>query len=767
MSIALSIGPGIRAAHVSAELPKMSRFNFWTVFYTFYNCEPEFPDYANLCLSIARLRILLQAKSQGRKLSMPEFSPSDRRKLSCLIESRRSTIVDRWYACQFDPERLRRFEIAGVNNVERQTLVDLFLTPLLNLLTGYLRSGDASYQDVYLDERLRYAPHTADITVRESFFSEVLPSDEDAIIREITQDGELLRTFLTRLHAPLLSSSAEDSVRLLALGDCLMNEIRVFLPSRCKSAGINLDARMLYFSAATGKDLQTGEAIQFLSTNPTDLIALSFLTYEGLPPYSLLLREADRLSQSEIADRVAGITGLMRKFMLELRERTEVPFLLHNSSGLPLSRLRRRLPVLPPLSRPHRIVSELINSAICELAENIPNTILIDERSVAASRGYRKSMAAVIPAAISGKSFFHTSRFGEYLADSYLEVIRAYRDLGNAKVLLLDFDETLWEGVMAEEAVRQFSDRQRLLRQLREEGILLVAVSKNNPQNLRWSEMILQPSDFALSKVSWNTKVQSIQEAAQELDLGIDSFVLIDDSATERELVRASFPKIRTLDSTSPDTWRSLQLLLSFPNTRKTEEARARTELYRAQAARREAMSQAVDYPGMMASLGLEARFGLASDHDLNRVNELIQRTNQFNTTTARYSRAQLRAFLSDDEHRVYVSHLSDKYSNLGLVAVVIIRRSGGDAIFDSFVMSCRAMGFGLERLMLCLVLDAEKDVSRFIGKFVPTDRNRPASTIFSDAGFRPISESDSLLEAAQPRPEAPSWFRVSSLHAS
>src|SRR5262249_9698834 len=163
-------------------------------------------------------------------------------------------------------------------------------------------------------------------------------------------------------------------------------------------------------------------------------------------------------------------------------------------------------------------------------------------------------------------------------------------------------------------------------------------------------------------------------------------------------------------------------------NTRATDEARLRTEMYRQQARRREALNGSFDYPAMMASLELEVRFGPANRKDLDRIAELIQRTNQFNTTTIRYSKPELEAFLAGGRHGVYVAALSDKFGSVGLVGVVIVERQGDERVFQSFVMSCRAMGFELERLMLRLVLEAEESgAARFVGRFVPTDRNTPA----------------------------------------
>ncbi len=692
------------------------------------------------------------------------LSPDQRARLASLLERAEPGILERWYDNQFDEAFLREFEIAGADHIEKSTVSGFFLTPLFKLLVAYLRTGDPDYRDVYLDERLRYAPHSSERAVRAAFFARSIPLDHKAIVEESAAGPELaaeLNEFLAGVHEPLLAPNAPNSVRLLALGDCLMNEVRVFLPSRCREAGMSLDMRMLYFSAAMGKGLATQEALAFLLSNPTDLIALSFLTYEGVPPYPLLLREATQLSQSQIEDRVTAIVGLMRRFMEELRERTEVPFLVHNASGLPLTGWRRYVPGLPPLSRAQQRVIDTLNRFIGELAQNVPNTLLIDENSAAARWGYRESMKAVVPQDIARNSFFHTSRFGKYLAEPYAEIIESYQTLRKTKVLLIDFDDTLWKGVMADGQVQHHKDRQDLLRRLKDAGILLVAISKNDPRNLRWDETVLQPSDFALLKINWNPKAQSIKEIAQQLKLGIDSFVLVDDNPTERELIHSQFPQIPVFDPNVPATWASLERLLSFPNTRNTEEARARTEMYRAQAKRKEALSQAVDYPAMMASLQLEAQFGPAHASDLSRVAELIQRTNQFNTTTIRYSRAQLQDFVASETHRVYVAELSDKYSRLGLVAVAIVERRGTDAIFDSFILSCRAMGFGFERLMLRLVLDEEAHAQRFIGKFVPTDRNLPASQVFAETGFKKANETESVLERTDPRPEAPPWFKV------
>jgi FkbH-like protein len=544
----------------------------------------------------------------------------------------------------------------------------------------------------------------------------------------------------------------------------VFNDVRVFLLPRASARKISLDMRCVYFSAALGNELGTTEVDAAMADTRYDLFAFSFFTYEGLPPYLALLREADQLSTEQIASRVQALASLAERYLTTLRGKTDAPFILHNVSGLPLTRYRKYLPFVPALSKGRRAVIDALNEALRQMADGIPNVILLDEEAAARKFGIRKAARPAVPRRLLRGAYFHTTQFGEPLADAYIDLLMSFRDLRKAKVLLLDFDNTLWEGVMADGSVTHRADGQQLLRKLKDAGMLLVALSKNDPKNIRWDEMVLKPEDFAALKISWNLKAQSISEVANELDLGLDSFVVIDDSAQERDLISSQLAKVRTLDATDARTWKSLELLLRFPNTKDTDESRARTAMYRAQAERRRDQANAsaeLDYPSMMASLGLRLRFGKAGGKDLERLTELVQRTNQFNTTTKRYTKAELSSFMTSAEMGVYVADVTDKFGAFGLVATIILTRSGEEARIDSFVMSCRAMGFGLEQGFLRLVLDAEPQAARILGAFVPTDRNAPSARVFADNGFRAVDETMWELKSEAERPVVPAWIKV------
>jgi HAD superfamily phosphatase (TIGR01681 family) len=375
--------------------------------------------------------------------------------------------------------------------------------------------------------------------------------------------------------SPLLAVAENGSVvRVLAIGDSLLDELRSFLSAACRRDGVMFDMRHLRFGAVVNGSLDATETLEVVRQHSADLIALSFLTYEGIPAYPALLREGETLSTSEIEARVEAIVGLMRGFLSTLRNYTDAPFLVHGVCGLPLSRWRRRLPLVASLSPTQRRIRELLNREIRTLVEHTPNTLFIDEAAIAASVGLRACEHSVVPQGVIPQSRSRASRFGELLSESYARVVRAYAQLRKTKVLLVDFDDTLWHGPMADGPVEHHRDRQRLLLRLKEAGVLLVALSKNDPAIVRWDEMQLKPKDFALLKISWGSKADAIRAAAAELDLDLDSMVFIDDNPVERALIREHLPAVCALDANDDRTWDALVQMLTFPNTKETNEVR-------------------------------------------------------------------------------------------------------------------------------------------------------------------------------------------------
>jgi hypothetical protein len=261
----------------------------------------------------------------------------------------------------------------------------------LNLLIEYIRVGEDRYRYVYQDERLRYAPHRASPEERRDFFATVLPQDEQALLNSTNETSERisLERILKEVHNPLTAPLSDTPVHLLALGDCLMNELRVFLPANAREQGISLDMRCLYFSAVMGRGLSIDEVVDYLGKNKVDLISMSFLSFEGIPAYPLLLREADRLSSAEIEKRAEEIIAVIRNFMDDLRKHTQVPFLIHDTSGLRVTGFRKRLPFLPVFSSNRKKLIDVLNKGLRELVDSFPKSVLIQEEKVVKAHGHR------------------------------------------------------------------------------------------------------------------------------------------------------------------------------------------------------------------------------------------------------------------------------------------------------------------------------------------------------------------------------------------
>ena len=401
-----------------------------------------------------------------------------------------------------------------------------------------------------------------------------------------------------------------------------------------------------------------------------------------------------------------------------------------------------------------------INQRVAELVAGTENTLFVDEDAMVTRGGGLRAVAAPLLGDGFDDAYVHHSRYGDVLAREYEQILDAHALLGRAKALLVDFDNTLWDGVMADGPVGHHRDRQRQLKRLRQAGVLLVALSKNDADSIRWEEMELDPEDFVLQQINWRPKPDNVSEAVAVLDIAADTFVLLDDNPAERALVCENVPGVRALDPGDPAADRALAQWLEFPSTRQTDEARRRTDMYREAAERRKALGgREHDYDLMMRKPepGRRGAAGGAADRD--RLLELIQRTNQFNTTTRRRSAAEVDQLMSDPASAVHVATLSDRFGDLGVVAVAILRDAGDQqSRSTAVIMSCRAMGFGLEQFPARRGPGRRPRAATITAPFVVTDRNGPAA-LYPELRLPRDRPGHWRLGPDEPRPQAPGWF--------
>jgi FkbH-like protein len=327
------------------------------------------------------------------------------------------------------------------------------------------------------------------------------------------------------------------------------------------------------------------------------------------------------------------------------------------------------------------------------------------------------------------------------------------------KCLVLDLDNTLWGGVLGEEGPEgiriaegdpvgeAFRAFQTAIKAVQQRGLLLAACSKNNRADVEEvfrlrPEMPLGLADFAATRINWEPKHQNIEAIARELNIGTDSLVFVDDNPAECELVRQMLPEVEVIQLPR-DPARYAGLLLDLPSLERLEiaaEDRRKTAQYKEQAAREASREAAGDMDAYLESLGTVVTTWPATPAELTRVHQLFAKTNQFNLTTKRYRPAEVETFMTSPDWHLEVVKAGDRFGDLGIIAVLLLDlRRPGTVTVDSVLMSCRAMGRGIETVIgnrIKAVARSRAPGGLIVGEFRPTAKNKPAADFYPRQGF-------------------------------
>jgi FkbH-like protein len=330
------------------------------------------------------------------------------------------------------------------------------------------------------------------------------------------------------------------------------------------------------------------------------------------------------------------------------------------------------------------------------------------------------------------------------------------------RCLVLDLDNTLWGGVIGDDGLggirlghgpdgEAFQDFQRAIKSLALRGVVLAVCSKNDPQTarepfLQHPEMILKLEDFAAFEASWAPKSTSIAQIARVLDLGLSSLAFVDDNAYEREQVRAALPGIDVIDLPE-DPAGYAAALAAYPYFELpsfTAEDRNRGQQYRARTAALQLQEEATSLEEYQARLNMVATVGPVDEINLDRVVQLINKTNQFNLTTRRRNREEVLHLLTRADVDMFQIRLRDCFADHGLIAVAIGIQDQESMEIDTLLMSCRVIGRELERVIVNEIADRAKarGCTEVLGVYVPTDRNALVAELYPRLGFE-SGESD------------------------
>jgi FkbH-like protein len=333
------------------------------------------------------------------------------------------------------------------------------------------------------------------------------------------------------------------------------------------------------------------------------------------------------------------------------------------------------------------------------------------------------------------------------------------------KCLVLDLDNTLWGGIVGEDGVHgirighgdaegeAYLTFQYAVRSLLERGIILAICSKNNIEDVdevfnQRSEMVLKKDDFSAIQVNWDYKYLNIQKIAAELNIGIDSMVFVDDNPAECAMVREALPEVSTIHlSGDPSQFaETLMQLSEFERLFISAEDKDKRNQYQQNAKRTQQKYNIGNINDYLKSLGTKVLIKQATKRNLPRIHQLFSKTNQFNVTTIRYSPADIETFLMGNHWDLNIVQVKDKFGDLGIVGLYLVEQKNNIARIDSLVLSCRALGRGIET---CIMNNIKQDFlqsgkcSILQGLFSRTAKNKPASTFYTDQGFSLITDNE------------------------
>lgn len=410
-----------------------------------------------------------------------------------------------------------------------------------------------------------------------------------------------------------------------------------------------------------------------------------------------------------------------------------------------------------------RRVINKFNQAIENYAEVNPQVFVFDYdswlRDVGKNNAYDPKFDFIASMKIK-------ERYLPDLAREYLRYLKPSLGLIK-KVLVLDLDNTLWGGILGEDGFdgialgphppgNAFLHFQKKILALFNRGVILAVNSSNNREEVlhvldNHPHMVLRRSHFSALKINWQDKVENMREMARELNLGLDSFVFLDDDAANRAKMREMLGEVFTPDLPQDSAYygKFLDELDVFENLYLTDEDKRRGQLYAEEEQRRTFETAASSLEEFLRRLDLEVKISKDDDRFIPRLAQLTEKTNQFNLRTVRYTQEQVARFVSSPNHIVLSLEAKDRFGEYGLVGLAIVGKESPRWFIDTLLLSCRVIGKGVEKCLLSKIIEEARksNAGSILGEYIPTGKNTPAASFYGENGFELLERRDAGQE--------------------
>ena len=489
--------------------------------------------------------------------------------------------------------------------------------------------------------------------------------------------------------------------------------------------------------------------------DPADLIAFapdivyvctSYLNVRNAPPV--------HCTEEEFAGYVAAEAGRYRQIWDAIKKNLTAQ-IIQNTFELPPYEVLGNLGTVSSGGASRFLLA--LNAEFARAAANDPRLLLQDNQMQSARIGLEQ--------------WFDWNRYFSYkvllTTEANIAVARSLTSIVQAmygrsrKVLVLDLDNTLWGGVIGDDGVDKiqigretpvaeaYTAFQEYCLSLQRRGVLLAVCSKNNPeiarQGLEHPDSVLKLEHFSSFQANWEPKHENIFKIAQELNLGADSFVFVDDNPAERAIVEAQIPGIAVPDvgSDVAEYAGIIEAGRYFEPVSMSQEDIARAALYQSNAQRTQMEAAFADYGEYLDSLEMSAEIEPFNAMYIERIAQLTNKTNQFNLTTRRYTLAEMEAVMRDPRHIGLYGKLSDRFGDNGLISIVLGRQEDDVLHLDLWLMSCRVLKRDMEEAMLDAVVRRarERNIGQLRGYYLPTKKNGMVADLYGRLGFERVSE--------------------------
>jgi FkbH-like protein len=567
-----------------------------------------------------------------------------------------------------------------------------------------------------------------------------MPSEALKEMRFPVSPAEILRKRRS-LRKGLIDQPNLLPVRIAILGGSTTTEVRSILELFLLDHGL----RPAFYESGYNRysediQFQNQELVQF----EPDIVFLH-TTWQNVSQFPQLLENDERVEQrvKEEAARFEALwEGIHAKFGA---------IIIQNNFDLPRLRPLGNLEASESYSRVNFLMR--LNAEMAAYARQHPNFLINDIHYLSAQVGldvwygptyWYSFHMAVSPAATVT------------LAQNVAAIIKSVYGK-TKKCLVLDLDNTLWGGVIGDDGMQNlllgkdhsvgeaFLDFQKYVKDLKRRGVILAVCSKNDPANAREGfshpDSVLALDDFSAFKANWDPKPENIRAIASELNVGLDSIVFVDDNPAERALVAGQLPEVATPDVGS-DVARYAQVLEAehyFDVHAIVKDDLSRSHYYKANQERDSYQSSFNDYGEFLTSLEMTAEIAPFSSLYLERITQLINKTNQFNLTTRRYTAAEVEAIAQDSSCVTLYGRLIDRFGDNGLVSVVIGHVNQDALEIDLWLMSCRVLNREMELAMFDVLTEAcqARGIRKMIGRYIPSKKNSMVAGHYAGLGFK------------------------------